>query len=156
MVEQGALVWGLIASMFVGNLILLVINLPLAPLFASLLRVPYAYLAPGILGISLVGAYSATLDMATVWQCIVFGLIGWLMMKFDIPRAPLVLALVLAPLLESSLRQSLLLSFGSPAIFVQRPLSAVLLVLVVISLVSPLVVAMRNSARLRRTRRNAS
>ena len=150
MVEQGSLVWGLIASMFVGNVFLLVINLPLAPLFASLLRVPYAYLAPGILAVSLVGAYSATLDMATVWQCIVFGLIGWFMMKFSIPRAPLVLALVLAPLLESSLRQSLLLSFGSLKIFVERPLAATLLACVVLSLVWPLVSALRRAAGLRK------
>lgn len=156
MVEQGTLVWGLIASMFVGNLMLLVINLPLAPLFASLLRVPYAYLAPGILAVSLVGAYSATLDMATVWQCLVFGFVGWFMMKFGVPRAPLVLALVLAPLLESSLRQSLLLSFGSPAIFVQRPLSAVLLLLVVVSLLSPIIVAIRDRVHLRRARRGAA
>jgi putative tricarboxylic transport membrane protein len=120
MTQEATLVWGLIASMFVGNIMLLIMNLPLAPLFASLLRVPYVYLAPGILVISLVGAYAATLSMSTVWMCIFFGVLGYLMMKFDIPRPPLVLALVLAPLLETSLRQSLLLSFGSPMIFVER------------------------------------
>jgi putative tricarboxylic transport membrane protein len=143
MTEQATLVWGLIASMFIGNIVLLIINLPLAPLFASILRIPYAYLAPGILAISLVGAYASTLDMFTVGICLVFGLIGWFMMKFDIPRAPLVLAVVLAPLLESSLRQSLLLSFGSPAIFVERPLSAALLVLVIFSLAMPVIGAVR-------------
>ncbi len=147
MSQQGPLVWGLIASMFIGNLILLVINLPLAPLFASLLRVPYVFLAPGILAISLVGAYAATLDMATVWICLAFGLVGWLMMKLDIPRAPMVLALVLAPLLETSLRQSLLLSFGSLSIFVERPLSVALLVLVVGSIVLPVAAAMRRRFR---------
>jgi putative tricarboxylic transport membrane protein len=147
MTQQAPLVWGLIASMFIGNVILLIINLPLAPLFASLLRVPYVYLAPGILAISLVGAYAATLDMATVWICLVFGLVGWLMMKLDIPRAPLVLALVLAPLLETSLRQALLLSFGSLSIFVERPLSVALLICVLASLAFPVIAATRRRFR---------
>ena len=147
MTQEAPLVWGLIASMFIGNIILLILNLPLAPLFAAILRVPYVYLAPGILAVSLVGAYAATLDMGEVWKCIVFGVLGWLMMKFDIPRAPLVLALVLASLMETSLRQSLLLSFGSPMIFVERPISAVLLVAVLIALFLPLFGAL---SRLRR------
>ena len=88
MTEQPQLVWGLIASMFIGNVVLLVINLPLAPLFASLLRIPYAYLAPGILAISLVGAYASTLDSTTVAISLTFGAVGWLMMKLDFPRAP--------------------------------------------------------------------
>ncbi len=138
MTQESALVWGLIASMVIGNLILLIMNLPMAPLFAALLRIPYTYLAPGILVISLVGAYAATLSVATVWMCIAFGILGWLMMKLDIPRAPLVLALVLAPLMETSLRQSLLLSLGSPMIFVERPISAVLLVTVIFALIAPI------------------
>ncbi len=143
MIEQAELVWGLIASMFIGNVVLLVINLPLAPLFASILRIPYAYLAPGILAISLIGAYASTLDFTTVAICLTFGAVGWCMMKLDFPRAPLVLAVVLAPLLETSLRQSLLMSFGSPMIFVERPIAAVLLVLVLVSLGLPLGGAIR-------------
>ncbi len=143
MAQEGTLVWGLIASMFIGNVILLVLNLPMAPLFAALLRIPYTYLAPGILVISLVGAYAATLSMATVWMSIAFGFLGWLMMKFDVPRAPLVLALVLAPLMETSLRQAMLLSFGSPMIFVERPISAILLAAVLFALVAPIVRMLR-------------
>ncbi|MCA3263459.1 MAG: tripartite tricarboxylate transporter permease [Telmatospirillum sp.] len=143
MQQEAVLVWGLIASMFVGNVVLLVINLPLAPLCASLLRVPYVFLAPGILVLSLVGAYAATLDMGTVWMCLVFGVLGWLMIKFDIPRPPLVLALVLAQLLETSIRQSLLLSFGSLSIFVERPIAAFLLVLVAGSILLPVIGALR-------------
>lgn len=146
MSTESALVWGLIASMVVGNIFLLVLNLPMAPVFAALLRVPYVYLAPGILVISLVGAYAATLSMATVWMCIAFGFLGWLMMKLDIPRAPLVLALVLAPLMEASLRQALLLSLGSPMIFVERPISAVLLTAVLFALIAPIVRVMRKRA----------
>lgn len=139
MSQEGALVWGLIASMVLGNIFLLILNLPMAPLFAMLLRIPYTYLAPGILVISLVGAYAATLSFGTVWMCLAFGVLGWLMMKFDIPRAPLVLALVLAPLMETSLRQALLLSFGSPTIFVERPIAAVLSVAVLFALVLPMI-----------------
>ncbi len=143
MQQEAVLVWGLIASMFVGNVFLLVINLPLAPLCASLLRIPYVFLAPGVLVLSLVGAYAATLDMGTVWMCLVFGVLGWLMIKFDIPRPPLVLALVLAQLLETSIRQSLLLSFGSLSIFVERPIAAFLLVLVAGSILLPVIGALR-------------
>jgi putative tricarboxylic transport membrane protein len=147
MTQEAPLVWGLIASMVIGNIILLILNLPLAPLFAAVLRIPYVYLAPGILVVSLVGAYAATLDMGEVWKCIIFGVLGWLMLKFGIPRAPLVLALVLASLMETSLRQSLLLSFGSPVIFIERPISAVLLVLVIGALLLPLLRAVRPRAR---------
>jgi putative tricarboxylic transport membrane protein len=143
MTEQSTLVWALIASMFIGNVVLLILNLPLAPLFAALLRVKYAYLAPGILAISLVGAYANTLGFTNVWIALAFGVVGWLMIKLDFPRAPLVLALVLAPLLESSLRQSLLLSFGSLKIFVERPLAAALLACVVLSLAAPFYRAVR-------------
>jgi putative tricarboxylic transport membrane protein len=143
MQQQPDLVWGLIASMFVGNVILLVMNLPLAPLFASLLRIPYAYLAPGILALSLVGAFATTLNFYTAWVALVFGLIGYLMIKADLPRAPLVLALVLAPLMESSLRQSLMLSEGSLAIFVERPLAAALVVGLLLSLLWPVAQAVR-------------
>ena len=129
--------------MFIGNVVLLILNLPLAPLFTALLRVPYVYLAPGILAISLVGAYANELGFSNVWISLVFGVVGWFMIKLDFPRAPLVLALVLAPLLESSLRQSLLLSFGSLKIFVERPLAAALLACVVLSLLYPLVAMLR-------------
>jgi putative tricarboxylic transport membrane protein len=137
MTDQPDLVWGLIASMFIGNVMLLILNLPLAPVFASLLRIPYAYLAPGILLLCLIGSYATTLQLFTVGITLVFGIVGYLMVKADLPRSPLVLALVLAPMMESSLRQSLILSHGSLDIFVTRPVSAVLLVAVVLVLTWP-------------------
>ncbi|WP_029352057.1 tripartite tricarboxylate transporter permease [Bosea sp. 117] len=137
--EQADLVWGLIASMFIGNVILLIMNLPMAPLFASVLRIPYSYLVPGILIISLVGAYAVSLSLFNVGLTLAFGVIGYLMIRADIPRAPLVLAVVLAQLMETSLRQSLMLSEGSLSIFVERPLSAVLALLVIGSLALPVV-----------------
>ena len=127
MTEQPDLVWGLIASMFIGNVMLLILNLPLAPLFASLLRIPYAYLAPGILVIALIGAFASNLQLFTVVLSLIFGVLGYFMIKADLPRSPLILALVLAPIMEQSLRQSLILSQGSLIIFVERPVSAVLL-----------------------------
>ncbi len=137
MTQQADLVWGLIASMLIGNVMLIFMNLPFAPAFAAVLRVPYDYLAPGILVVSLVGAFATTLSLFNVGITILFGVIGYLMMKFNLPRAPIVLAIVLAPLMESSLRQSLMLSSGSLMIFLQRPIAAVLLVLVLVSLSLP-------------------
>jgi putative tricarboxylic transport membrane protein len=150
MQQEPVLVWSLIASMVVGNVVLLILNMPLAPVFASLLRVPYAYLAPGIIAFSLVGSYAATLTFYTMITAMVFGGIGYFMIKADLPRAPLVLALVLAPLMEMSLRQSFLLSLGSPMIFVERPFAAGLLVLVALSLVLPFYFAARRHMARRR------
>jgi putative tricarboxylic transport membrane protein len=141
--EQPDLVWGLVASLFIGNVMLLILNLPLAPVFASLLRIPYAYLAPAILVIALVGAYATTLQLFTVVESFVFGLIGYFMLKADLPRSPLILALVLAPLMESSLRQTLILSHGSLEIFVARPVSAVLVAAVAAALFWPVIRALR-------------
>jgi putative tricarboxylic transport membrane protein len=147
MTDQPVLVWSLIASMFIGNVVLLIMNVPLAPLFAALLRVPYVLLAPAILVFSLVGAYAATMSFATMVVAMAFGVVGYLMIKADLPRAPLVLALVLAPLLETSLRQSLLLSLGSPMIFVERPFALALLVAVVVFLAMPFVLRRLSRAR---------
>ena len=149
MTEQPEVVWGLIASMFVGNAILLVLNLPLAPVFALLLRVPYPFLAPAILLLSVIGAYATTLDMFVVALTLIFGLIGYLMIKLELPRAPLILALVLAPIMESSLRQSLILSQGSLGIFVQRPMAACLLIIFAALLLWPILatVVRRKAAR---------
>jgi len=129
--------WGLIASMYLGNLMLLVLNLPGAPLFASVLRLPYPVIATGILGISLAGVYSLQNSMFDVWIAIAFGAVGYLMKRYDYPAAPFVLALVLGPLLEIALRQSLTISHGSLAIFVQRPGSVVLLALAGLMLFGP-------------------
>ena len=149
MTEQPELVWGLIASMFIGNVMLLVLNLPLAPLFASLLRIPYAYLAPGILVLALIGAYASNLQMFTVVVALVFGMLGYFMIKADLPRSPLILALVLAPIMEQSLRQSLIISQGSLSIFVERPVSAVLLVALAMTLAWPVWQAVWQTVRAR-------
>ncbi len=136
--EHADVFWGLIASMYIGNVMLLVLNLPLAPVFASLLRLPYAVIAAGILGISVSGVFSLQNSMFDVWVALAFGVIGYLMKRFDYPAAPLVLALVLGPLLERSLRQSLTISHGSLDIFVTRPASAAMLAFAVLVLAAPL------------------
>jgi len=146
MTDQPDLAWGLIASMFVGNLMLLIMNLPLAPFFAMLLRVPYVYLAPGILLLSVVGAYASSLRLFTVGMALFFGVVGYLMIKARLPRAPLILGIVLGPIMEQALRQSLMMSHGSLSIFFNRPIALVLLILVVLSLVLPMIGAVRRAA----------
>ena len=136
--ENPVLFWGLVASMYVGNIMLLILNLPLVPLFAQILRLPYFVLAPAILGISIVGVYSVSQSLFDVWMLGVFGLLGFLMRKLDFPAAPLVLGLVLGDRLEQSLRQALMMSQGHLSILVMRPMSAGLLLLTVVILLMPL------------------
>ncbi len=125
--QQPELFWGVIASMYVGNVVLLILNLPLVGLFVNLLRVPYPLLYPAILVFSVVGVYAVNGSVVDVWIMAVMGVLGYLLRKFDFETAPIVLGLVLAPMLEMSLRQSLALSSGSYAIFVSRPISATML-----------------------------
>jgi putative tricarboxylic transport membrane protein len=146
--ENPALFWGLVASMYVGNLMLLFLNLPLVPLFAQVLRAPIYLLFPIILGISLVGVYSASGSLFDVWLLAAFGLGGYLMRKLDYPSAPLILGFVLGAPLERALRQSLMMSDGSLSILVSRPVPAVMLSLTVLILLIPLIGKL-NSWRLR-------
>lgn len=119
------LFWGVVASMLVGNVMLLALNLPLIGLWVRLLRVPYDVLFPLILMVCVVGVYSVNHSRMDVYVMVVFGLVGYLMQKLGYAAAPLALAYVLGPILESALRQSLSLSGGSFAIFFTRPIAAV-------------------------------
>jgi len=130
--------WGLVASMYIGNVILLLLNLPLVPLFAQILRVPAYILYPGILGISVVGAYSVSGRLFDIALLAGFGLLGWLMGKLKYPAAPLILGFVLGGAMERALRQSLTMSQGDISLFLSRPLSACMLALAVLLLLSPL------------------
>ena len=136
--KNADLVWGVIASMYVGNVILLVLNLPLAGMFATLLRVRYTLLYPVILALCIAGVYSQANSADDLWVMTAFGVVGYLMKKYDFPIAPLVLGLVLEPMLETALRQSMTLSHGSLAIFVTRPISATLIVLTLMIVTAPL------------------
>jgi putative tricarboxylic transport membrane protein len=133
------LVWALIASMFIGNVILLVMNLPLAGVFARLLTVPYSWLYPPIIALCVAGVYAQSNSIEDCWLLIGFGALGWLMKRHDWPMPPMVLGLVLSPLFESSMRQSLTLSLGDPMIFVTRPLSAGLLAFAALAVAIPLI-----------------
>ena len=136
--EHPDLFWGVIASMYIGNAMLLVLNLPLIPLWVQILRVPYMILYPLILLFCLIGAYSLNNNVGDVIIMGIFGVVGFLMKKFQFEPAPLVLALVLGPMLEDNLRQSLLISGGSFAPFFTRPLSAFFLIVSLAILLVPL------------------
>jgi putative tricarboxylic transport membrane protein len=126
--QQPALFWGFIASMYVGNLVLLILNLPLVGLFVNLLRVPYPYLYPGILAFSVLGVYAVNGSVVDVWIMLGMGLLGYVLRKLGFETAPIVLGVVLAPMIELALRQSLAMADGQYAIFLQRPIAATLLV----------------------------
>jgi len=126
--------WGTIASMYIGNLMLVILNLPLIGLWAKLLEVPYRILFPVILFFCLIGSYSVGNSTFDVFIMIIFGIIGYLFRKFKYEPAPLVLAFVLGPMLENSLRQSLLMSQGKVSIFFTRPISALSLIIAVLLL----------------------
>jgi putative tricarboxylic transport membrane protein len=121
------LFWGLVASMYLGNGLLLLLNLPLIGIWVRVLKIPYRILFPLILLFCLIGAYSVKNTTFDLFLMIFFGAVGYLMRKFDYEAAPLILAFVLGPMLEQSLRQSLLISKGSFMIFVSRPISAIAL-----------------------------
>jgi putative tricarboxylic transport membrane protein len=143
--EHPELFWGVVASMYVGNLMLLILNLPLVPIFAQLLRLPYYVLYPIIIGISIVGVYSVNQSVFDVSLMMVFGLLGYFMRKLDFPVAPLALGMVLGTPLERALRQSLIMSQGSLAIFFNRPIASVLLLLSIVVLAIPVLQALRFS-----------
>jgi putative tricarboxylic transport membrane protein len=131
--------WGIVASMYIGNIMLLVLNLPLIPMWVRVLKLPYRILFPLIVMITLVGAYSVNYSVSDIIITIIFGVIGYLMKKFDYPGAPLILSFILTPLVEQSLRQSLLISDGSFAIFLDHPISALILAVAILILIFPVI-----------------
>jgi putative tricarboxylic transport membrane protein len=131
-------VWGLIASMYIGNVMLVIQNMPMIGLWVRLLKVPYSVLMPLIITISTVGVFATDNSIFDMWVMFAFGVIGYLMRKLDYPAAPMVLALVLGPMVEMSLRQSLTISHGNVSIFFTRPISATLSVFALLSLFAPL------------------
>jgi putative tricarboxylic transport membrane protein len=134
--------WGFIASMYVGNVMLLALNLPLVGLFVNLLRIPYAYLYPLIIMFCIIGVYEVNHSIVDVWIMLIMGVVGYALKKFGFDPAPLVLGLVIAPIFEMSLRQSLIMSNGNWMIFLNRPIAMVLIgvsaALLAMSLISAL------------------
>ena len=138
--EQPALFWGFIASMYVGNLMLLALNLPMVGIFVNVLRVPYSLLYPSIIMFCVVGVYAVNGSVVDVWIAIVMGALGYILRKLAFETAPIVLGAILAPMIELALRQSLAMSDGQYSIFISRPISGTLLAfgaaLVLLNLVS--------------------
>jgi len=143
-VEQKEFVWGLIASLYVANLFSLLINVAFIPLFLWVLKMPFTILAPIIFVLSLVGGYSPTQDMHDVWLMLIFGVGAYLMRKLDYPLAPAVLAIVLGPIAEPALRQSLLISNGDFTVFFTRPISGPIMIIAIILLILPALKLLKN------------
>lgn len=137
--ERPDVVWGLIASLYLGNVMLLILNLPLVGFWAKLLQIRYEFLYPGILLFCILGAYSLNQSVFDVGVMIAFGVLGYIFRKLDWPLAPTVLALILGPMMERALRTSLEMSGGDLSILVTRPISAVLLIVAAVVLLSPAV-----------------
>lgn len=150
-VEQKEFVWGLIASMYIGNVVGLIVVLTTVPWWAAILRIPFSIIGPVIIVICAIGAYTVNNAMFDVYVMLVFGVLGYLFKKLKYPLAPLVLALVLGDMAESSFRQAMLLSQGSLAIFWSNPLVASIAGLAVLMLVWPLFGAARSALRRRET-----
>src|SRR5918995_2957613 len=124
MTQKPDLFWGLIASMWIGNLMLVLLNLPLVGLWVSLLKVPYRVLFPCIMAFSSIGIYSVNNSPFEIYMCAVFGIVGYILVKLECEPAPLILGYVLGPLMEENLRRALLISRGDPTVFFTRPISA--------------------------------
>jgi len=140
-------VWGLIASLYIANFFALLINVAFIPAFIWVLRLPFTILAPVIFVLCIVGGYAPTQDMHDVWLIFLFGVVGYLMRKLDYPMAPAVLAIVLGPLSEISMRQALLLSDGSFMIFFERPIAGSIMVAAIILILLPIWKAIRDKRR---------
>ena len=137
-VDNPDFVWGLIASMYTGNIIGVLIVLAFVPFFAAILRIPFAILTPLIVVICAIGSYAVHNSMIDIWYMLIFGVIGYVFKKLDYPLAPLVLALVLGDMAENALRQSLIMSQGSLMIFLNRPISGMITAVAIFFFILPL------------------
>jgi putative tricarboxylic transport membrane protein len=147
-IEQKEFVWGLISSFYTANLLALVVNILLVPVFVYALRIPFPVLSSIILVLCVVGGFAPTQDMHDVWLILIFGIVAYVLRKVDYPMAPMVLALVLGPIFEKSLRQALISARGDPLTFVERPISATLVAVSAVLFLLPLIRALvRGHAR---------
>ena len=149
-VEQTEFVWGLIASLYVANLFSILLNIAFIPIFIWVLKLPFSILAPVIFVLCIVGGYAPTQDMHDVWLMLLFGVVGYLMRKLDYPMAPMVLAIVLGPLAESSLRQSLLQANGSMMVFFERPIAGPIMGIALLLFLYPAVKKLKSVLAARR------
>jgi putative tricarboxylic transport membrane protein len=145
--ERPELFWGVIASMYIGNVMLLVLNLPMIGVWIQVLKIPYRLLFPIILVFCAVGSFSMNNSLFDVYMMTVFGVIGFLMKRYGYEPAVLVLAFVIGPIMEQSLRQSLLLGDGNFMIFLTRPISLALILLAAFLIVSAAIPAIARRRR---------
>jgi TctA family transporter len=148
MTQKPDLFWGLVASMWIGNLMLVVLNLPLVGLWVSLLKVPYRLLFPAIMAFSCIGIYSVNNSSFEIYLTSIFGVIGFVWMRLECPPAPMLLGFVLGPLMEENLRRALLISRGDPTVFFTRPISLGFMIataLIIIIMVLPAVKSRREA-----------
>jgi TctA family transporter len=143
MVDEPALFWGLIASMWIGNLMLVVLNLPLIGVWVRLLRVPYHVLVPAIVAFACIGTFSINLNPVDVYAIAFFGVLGYFLIKVGCEPAPFLLGFVLGPLLEQHMRRALIISHGDLTTFVTRPISAALLTIALVALFVAVVPSIR-------------
>ena len=145
-VEHTEFVWGLIASLYAANLFALLINIAFIPAFIWVLKMPFTILAPIIFYLCVVGGYAPTQDMHDVWLMLIFGVVGYFMRRLDYPLAPAVLAIVLGPLAEPAMRQSLIMSHGDAMTFFDRPISGTIMAVAIVLFVLPLIKILKNKA----------
>jgi putative tricarboxylic transport membrane protein len=137
--ERPQMFWGIVSSMYIGNIMLLILNLPLIGMWVKLMKMSKPYLIALILFVCLVGAYASGNNVVDIYVMLIFGIIGYIMRKFELEEAPLLLAFILGPMIENSLRQSMVMGNGSFMIFYQRPISSVLVSIAIILYITPLV-----------------
>jgi len=146
-VEKPEIFWGVVASMYIGNGVLLLLNLPLVGIWVQVLRVPYYILAPFVILLCIVGVYSTRTNVFDIWVMILFGVIGYIFRKLAFEPGPLLLAFVLGTISERSFRQSLLMSKGSPLIFFDRPVSAVLMIVLLVLILMQIILALKRKSQ---------
>ncbi len=141
--EHPTIAWGLIASMFIGNLMLLLLNMPLVKVFAKIIETPPKYLIPIIVAISIFGVYAVRVTTFDLFLLIGCGVLGYFLSKNDYPMALLVLGLVLGPMIENNLRRALTISNGDMMVFIHRPASLIFLIIALLWVAIPIILKMR-------------
>ncbi|MEO8684371.1 MAG: tripartite tricarboxylate transporter permease, partial [Devosia sp.] len=142
-----ALFWGIIASMWVGNVMLVLLNLPLIGLWVKMLSIPYRALFPAIVLFACIGSFSINQNIYDVYAIAFFGVVGYILIRFGCEPAPLLLGFVLGPLLEEHLRRAMIISRGDPTVFITRPISATLLGLAVLAVVIAVLPSIRRKRK---------
>lgn len=145
--EEPALFWGIIASMWIGNLMLVLLNLPLIGIWVKMLTIPYNVLFPAIIAFACIGTYSINLNAFDIYAIAFFGLVGYVLVKLGCEPAPLLLGFVLGPLLEEHLRRAMIISHGDPTVFLRRPISAGLLAAAAAALIVAVLPAIRRKRK---------